>query len=862
MSRYHPDYSIEPILHAVVEWKQKAFGPQKSLFSSTVQSWTPEAFSELITHFVDNLDETENNFWDKLESQLAPVSAAAKILATEIIWLLLLFPGTSNWKVTTKRDRIQKVWGWVGLGEPLPQEFITDEVMRGIGSCGQAYKSGFWRELRYAILMFKSLLEKNEEYRTTILSDAWSWGEWQVEAQENDRRQFRHIISYLLFPVEYEHFSSIEEKRKILAAFDSVTETELREMKLVVLDQRLYELRKRLEEEYKTSELSFYREPLVGKWRKLASEPRYWAGGFKWGDESMLDEFISGNYWRIGYKRDTDTSAGKIAWKRFDEITIGDYFTIKGYGGSHDLVCHYYGIVKEKDDDGNLFFEPLKVKYSGKAPSGRGAGNWQDALLEVKRPEDIKLIFNIDIECQFVSESNHVDEKTSTNDKIQNIILYGPPGTGKTWELINKWLPQYCTKKQTDKEAHEEALREFVSNAVWWKVILYVMVDLGATNNSVNAILEHPVMQMKASLSSSKNVRATLWGNLQMHTRNESETVKYTQRQPPAIFDKKTDSTWYLIDNWETIVPDAAETICTLRNAKQSPGDVVKRYEFVTFHQSYGYEEFIEGLRPELNDNAQISYEVKPGVFQRICNRARLDPHNRYAIFIDEINRGNISKIFGELITLVEIDKRVCYDENGRPDGKNKGIEITLPYSGNSFGVPANLDIIGTMNTADRSIALLDIALRRRFEFRELMPNVEAVKGSDGNGTIENGAIDLRKLLNTLNERIRLLAGRELQLGHAFLCKVENLSELHTCFAHKIIPLLQEYFYGHWERIQIVLGDRSEQLTIDQKTRKEEVCFVLSEALNEVAILGFDHDELDSREDFRVNQKLHTGELP
>lgn len=462
------------------------------------------------------------------------------------------------------------------------------------------------------------------------------------------------------------------------------------------------------------------------------------------------------------------------------------------------------------------------------------------------------------------SEDDIPDKVEVTQDTMpSNKILYGPPGTGKTYELLNEWIPKYRSEKSTAKEKHEDALREFVSNATWWEVVVYVMVDIGGHSIQVKEINEHPVLQMKASLSSNKNVKATVWGNLQMHTWPESKTVNYTQRQSPALFDKNPDSSWHLLEQWQDIVPDTAETINAIRGNEGSPDELIKRYEFVTFHQSYGYEEFIEGLRPRTNDDGQISYDVRPGVFQRICNRAKLDPDNRYAIFIDEINRGNISKIFGELITLIETDKRVRYNHEGKPDG-DKGLEITLPYSGISFGVPANLDIIGTMNTADRSIALLDIALRRRFEFKELMPNADAIRGSDGKGTIENGAINLREILKMLNKRIRLLAGRELQLGHAFFSSVTDIKDLHSCFANKIIPLLQEYFYGHWERIQLVLGDQQEQLeqlSSEQKNNRNECCFILSETLDEIAVLGFDHDDHDNRQDFYVNPNLIDGSL-
>jgi len=314
--------------------------------------------------------------------------------------------------------------------------------------------------------------------------------------------------------------------------------------------------------------------------------------------------------------------------------------------------------------------------------------------------------------------------------------------------------------------------------------------------------------------------------------------------------------------------PGTGKTYQLAQLLKQEYGDTAttaspkRRYRFVTFHQSYGYEEFVEGLRPVLNDTAggQVRYEVRPGVFKSLCADARRFPDQPFAMVIDEINRGNISKIFGELITLIELDKR---------EGAARPLSVVLPYSGDEFSVPANVDIIGTMNTADRSLALVDTALRRRFDFVPRMPNSDDEVDAPLHAlrvTVGEKTIDIPALLTRLNQRIEALYDRDHTIGHAYFSVLKDAQDgmvrfgiLEQIFRHKIIPLLEEYFFEDWQKIRLILGD-------NQKADRhgQGACFIVAEEDQEgglASLFGTNHglEAFNTRQRFWLNDEAFSN---
>ncbi len=204
---------------------------------------------------------------------------------------------------------------------------------------------------------------------------------------------------------------------------------------------------------------------------------------------------------------------------------------------------------------------------------------------------------------------------------------------------------------------------------------------------------------------------------------------------------------------------------------------------FTAFHQNYGYEEFIQGIRPYPTGD-KISFRITDGIFKKFADEARKHPCKNYVIIIDEINRGNISKIFGELITLIESDKRL---------GEPNQMSVTLPL-GATFSVPNNLYMIGTMNTADKSISLIDVALRRRFEFIGMYPNLRVIKDET-----------VRQMVAALNKHLRTeLRGSDLLIGHSFFID-KKVSDIGDIMNKNIIPLLYEYFFDEEPKIKKAL---------------------------------------------------------
>ena len=423
----------------------------------------------------------------------------------------------------------------------------------------------------------------------------------------------------------------------------------------------------------------------------------------------------------------------------------------------------------------------------------------------------------------------HLEKLYKILERKKQIIFYGPPGTGKTFSADK--LKDYILSKNpiSSNNPTKPTLLDsqnwiFVTSEEHWNILKSKKVwgSIAKPENIREKI--HPGDKVIFYVKGSKLFKGSFefqddWYPSESGIWTDESTVDYKSQinlkeleyfdvdinilKETESYKSKLENGWpenkiislmlrstngYPANNATPISETDYKKICSVSSSVGST--IVNNQNFsknVTFHQSYSYEDFVEGIRPVIKSD-KVVYEPKDGIFKEICEFAKNDSKNKYVLTIDEINRGNVSKIFGELITLIESDKR-----------KEK-YQVTLPYTRKLFWIPENLFIIGTMNTADRSIAQLDTALRRRFAFEELMPEYtlkDLAKSIDG--------ISLKDLLSTLNSSIRAEGPqfRDKQIGHSyFMDDCKNIEDLRTIFAVEIIPLLQDYFYHDYKKLE------------------------------------------------------------
>ena len=405
-----------------------------------------------------------------------------------------------------------------------------------------------------------------------------------------------------------------------------------------------------------------------------------------------------------------------------------------------------------------------------------------------------------------------------------NQILYGPPGTGKTYNTINKALEIINEDEVKQLDFNDrKAVKDLFDKKLKEGQIMFTTFH---QSMSYEDFIEGIKPEIEEDAEGGKTVIYEVKKGIFKQIAEEARKIRYQSEE--------LSQQYTFDDAWDDLVSEAYEylekeeslilniqtvgmglkvvDISEKGNLKVQPksSKEAKIYT-VSFSRAKKLQETFPDLSVIKNidkefrsviggSNSTAYWAVLNYINQKINSESVITQQEislapkPYVLIIDEINRGNVSQIFGELITLIEEDKRL---------GKNEALEVILPYSKEKFGVPSNLHIIGTMNTADRSVEALDTALRRRFSFVEMMPEYEALN------KIQFDDFHLGELLKTINSRIEALLDRDHTIGHSYFINIKpnDTEALKEAFANKIIPLLQEYFYHDYEKIALILGE-------------------------------------------------------
>lgn len=401
-----------------------------------------------------------------------------------------------------------------------------------------------------------------------------------------------------------------------------------------------------------------------------------------------------------------------------------------------------------------------------------------------------------------IKQMNTVKSNTTEINKSLNTILYGPPGTGKTFHSISyavaivegKSPKLVIEEAKKDRLAIKKRFDDHLNNGLVVFTTFHQSMSYEDFIEGIKPLPPEKDQDLKYDVVDGifKNLCRSAESNWLSYNRKGDNNVTFED-----VFDE-------LKEKWE------ADTEMKFGMKTEGKEFTITGFsnKSIYFKKASGR----EGHTLSINTLRDIYYKKRatwgngvgiyyPGIIEKLeyavpIYKENPSEPNNYVIIIDEINRGNVSQIFGELITLLEDDKRI---------GAKEALKITLPYSGDQFAVPPNLSVVGTMNTADRSVEALDTALRRRFSFVPMAPEPEELKK-------QAGQVNLQTLLRTLNNRLIILKDADHTIGHALLWEVDSIEKLKAAFENKILPLLQEYFYNDYEKLGLVLGDAFFQL--------------------------------------------------
>lgn len=557
----------------------------------------------------------------------------------------------------------------------------------------------------------------------------------------------------------------------------------------------------------------------------------------------------------------------------WNQVVFEDLKRSPDYEEKPENIYKGYDLIFAKDIDGGYLFRGVFVYDEANSKGNRFVSKRIATKVRLigNPAEDIELLDSVQLKGadkelidKGVSEENNMNANTKSSVKSLNTILYGPPGTGKTYSTAS-YAVSICDGKPIDELGDRDAVMERFNELKAEKRIVFttfhqsygyeefiegIKPQLEDGNGGIGYELADGVFKEFCNEARALKVHANgtalikeqprIWGMILGGTgKTKLKTECFDNNEIRLGWDEVKDSdiegdyygdenaSWngkHMVFDFKNTMEIGDVVVVEKTNKSiDAIGVITGDYEYDESSNHYARSRKVEWLAKDIDQDMvaflpkgrkqlarfslfafdYIGMDAISKILEKHLQKPLVEVEKEikpYVFIIDEINRGNISKIFGELITLIEDTKR---------EGNSDASSAILPYSGAEFSVPNNVYILGTMNTADRSIALLDTALRRRFSFIEMMPNAAVLEGIN---TISGEQLDVSRMLRTINKRIEFLYDREHKIGHAFFMGLKDnptKEKLASIFENSVIPLLQEYFYEDYQKIQLVLGDNA-----------------------------------------------------
>ena len=754
----------ENVYNAAQVWVNAALRSDSSMFTPGEPIWSDRWLSELRERFLDRPDSSKRKFLEKLRDQLDDSPPAVHQLMAEALYFHRLIVSTKDG--SAKQRDIETVLGWSSSPVAIPEELIQG-LIPGIANPGQYFHMKRPNQIGFLVEFVEQWKEREAAEQDRLLGDPWAFKSFALDGvfrsttltgEPNSYRTQREALLHLVFPDVFEAIVSTNHKHWVAGAFAKFIEEPAEDV-----DRRLAQIRPEIEARYGGGDYVYYWPEVRTLWDAKYSAD-LWNGFVKRAQEYCNTGQLEVE--EIEYKLVT---GGRLAAARRAVIEEAE--------GWSDLVKSGIG--------GNLVHPIQQQKFRGWIDESPRESLF--ALQMLWEGDEDNPGERIDSFCELLPP--HASSGAGTRTTLSSVLLMGLNVEQYPPFRVNVFNSGY---RQTGYGEPEGAARE--AELYEWALGFLDQFIEEASNRG---------LELRHRLDAQSVVWALVRGldEPPVDGPGNGEEVKHepsldalaARTYLPKSFLEKIQ---VLLDDKKQVIfqgpPGTGKTYIAQALAETLAGSE-GRVTLVQFHPDYAYEQFIQGYRPRSLPSGQITWEIRNGTLLQAAERAQKELGSAHYLVIDEINRGNLAKVFGELYFLLEYRDRA----------------MRLQYSDQPFSLPSNLHIIGTMNTADRSIALVDLALRRRFHFVEFHPDAPPISGLLRR-YLKDTSPDLEWVADVVERANELLQqDRHAAIGPSYFMK-PNLDEgdVDRIWEHNVLPYIQELLFSYG-------GNRMEEFTLE-----------------------------------------------